>query len=96
MAIEIENYIVNSDEEALLYGDYLVHEIIKKYPTLSDKEKVKIIIEVIRNAAKRGGNEDYFQGINKRYSYFFTLFILRIKELEQEVKNEEKFSNKNF
>ena len=88
MAIENEHFVIYSERDLIVYREYLMCQIIKKYPNISDKEKVKVVIEVIRKAAKKSGNGDYLLGTSKAYPYVFTSYIERLKEIEQELKNE--------
>jgi len=88
MAIENEYFVIYSERDTIVYRDDLMCQIIKKYPDASDKDKVKVVIEVIRNAAKKSGNGDYLLGNSKTYPYVFSSYLERLKEIELELKNE--------
>jgi len=92
MDIEIEGYKIFSENDLVKYRDYLMCQIIKKYPNLSNKDRVKTVIEVIRNA-HIGNNKDYLNGLNETYQYVFFSYMERIKEIE---KNPSYYCNNNY
>ncbi len=87
-AIEIEDFAIFSENDTVVYRDYLMLRVIEDYPNLSDKAKVKIVIEVLRNAFRKGGQVDHLKGPSKTYTYVFLSYIERIKEIEKGLEND--------
>ena len=79
MDIEIEGYKIYSEEDLASYRDHLMCQIIRKYPNIPDKEKVKIVIEAIRRA-HIGRNKDYLNGLT--YQYVFATYLERLREIK--------------
>ena len=85
--IEIEGYKIFSEQQLVAYRDYLMCNILQKYPNISDNDKVKVVIETIRNA-HIGNNKDYLSGFSQTYQYVYLSYLDRIQEIRQILKNE--------
>ena len=85
--IEIKGYKIYSEQQLAAYRDYLMCQILQKYPDILDKDKVKVVIEAIRDA-HIGHNKDYLNGLNDTYQYVFLSYMDRIQEIREILKNE--------
>jgi hypothetical protein len=80
-AIGIDGYKIFSEQDLAVYRDYLMCQTVKKYPEISDSEKVKLIIEAIRSA-HIGKNKDYLNGASTTYKYVFLSYLDRLQEIK--------------
>ncbi len=83
MAIEDNHVVFITGDDVTRYQEYLLHQIINKYPDISDKDKVKVVIEAVRNAAKRNGNVYFLQAIKYGYGTLYQDVMGRLHELQR-------------
>lgn len=81
--IEDKNAIFITGDDVGSYTAYLLCKIEEIHPNISDKDKIKVVIEVLRDAAKKNGSYNFLATVDSNYRIIFEDTLFDLQQIKQ-------------